>query len=207
MNTSLWGPPAWRVLHGLAAAAPDDVPTWRRVVVALRACLPCIYCRQSFALISQPLPRGHVAAWWWHVHELVNIKLEKPSLPFAELRRRTRRPCAVFAPEDAWLLLGAMACNTDNATSVRDHDAKRAAVCQLIAALAVLVRQAAAAAQCADAAPWLRDLALQLSRVCARWRAGATRGTLLRALIHARELTGRGADVFERRVKAMCVAP
>jgi hypothetical protein len=35
MNTSLWGPPAWRVLHGLAAAAPDDVPTWRRVVVAL----------------------------------------------------------------------------------------------------------------------------------------------------------------------------
>jgi hypothetical protein len=210
MNTSAWGPPAWRVLHGLAALVParetasHELRAWHACIRALRESLPCVYCRESFNYISRPLPRRDVDVWWWYVHELVNIKLEKRGMSFerARARARARGSRVLFSDDDIWLLLGAMSCNTDNAT--RDgasYAVKKQALCAFIRALRELLHLAS------RTVPRLRSVAAALALVCARW--GGTRMTLLKTLSdvrsHPAHTPATSAQAFVTRVKGMCV--
>lgn len=212
MNTEEWGPPAWRILHGLAALLPAraaDEPAvlraWHACIRALRASLPCVYCRESFAYLSRPLPRRDVDVWWWHVHELVNIKLNKPSTPFRDVRARTRSG-VLFSADDVWLLLGAMSCNVDTADTAAAYAARRRGVCAFIATLQKLLQMAAATAPAAP--PFLPWLAKALTAVCCSWRRDRER-PLLHTLAELRSSTAPRrlpAAPFVARVQSMCVA-
>jgi hypothetical protein len=208
MNTSAWGPPAWRLLHGLAALVPArradataarELHAWHACIRALRACLPCVYCRESFGYVSRPLPRENVDVWWWYVHELVNIKLKKRRVSFERARARL----APFVDaDDVWLLLGAMSCNTDNAAqdAGTTYQSKRRGLCAFIRALRELL-QLAAARQ-----PRLGGLASTLALVCRQW-SGNTQSPLLKTLADVRSHTvpAPRTQAFVARVKRMCV--
>lgn len=91
MNTALWGPAAWKVLHTLPwlYAEPELTPEQREEVVgfyyALANVLPCIHCRTSVRALLKAYPprdyaaqRVQLAQYASMLHNLVNLKLGKP---------------------------------------------------------------------------------------------------------------------------------
>lgn len=80
MNTWVWGPPAWRVLHTLsgkvsAAGASSD---FERVLDSLRGALPCVFCRNSWSRflmqergVSDPVQKV------FNLHSRVSDKLNR----------------------------------------------------------------------------------------------------------------------------------
>jgi len=118
MNTYVWGPLAWRVLHGTAALAPQCNAQWRDVIAALRHCLPCARCRESFQTFTRALPREHInmPRWWHELHHRVNTKLEaqgvsRSQLTFAQLQLRTHMQQPLFSTSDLLHWLAVMAAN------------------------------------------------------------------------------------------------
>ncbi len=162
----------------------------------LRRCHSCF--RESFGYISRPLPREDVDVWWWYVHEVVNIKLHKRSVSFKRALKR-RVP---FTVDDIWLLLGAMSCNTDNASRDADTSSatKRRGLCEFIRALCELLRVAS------TTAPHLARVASTLAHVCERW-SDTRSSSLLRTLSDVRKhtLAEPHTEEFRARVKRMCV--
>ena len=88
IDTSVWGPPMWRVLHVLSLLAPPTA--WAGVPTALDGALPCPECRTHFHdwVLAQPLdvsvatgPRDWVAA----LHNDVNTRLGRPTWTMAEV--------------------------------------------------------------------------------------------------------------------------
>lgn len=86
MDTRFWGPPAWKLLHSIAATYE---PARQRKSVAefleiLPYILPCKYCRSSLTAHYKALPydgeldtREHLERWLYHLHGLVNNTLRK----------------------------------------------------------------------------------------------------------------------------------
>jgi len=86
MDTRFWGPPAWKLLHTIAAAYE---PAGRRHMIdfleVLPFILPCKFCRASLTDHYRRLPfHGTVLAsrdafeeWMYKLHNLVNDKLEE----------------------------------------------------------------------------------------------------------------------------------
>ena len=86
MDTRFWGPPAWKLLHSIAATYE---PAQQRKSVAefleiLPYILPCKYCRSSLTAHYKALPydgeldtREHLERWLYHLHGLVNNTLRK----------------------------------------------------------------------------------------------------------------------------------
>jgi hypothetical protein len=105
MKTSIWGPSAWRFLHAVTFAYPEE-PTDEHKEAALnlfkslRILLPCgdccnHYCREfekngvEAALGS----RKELARWLWEFHNTVNSRLGKPEFEWD-------RVVAEFGAED-----------------------------------------------------------------------------------------------------------
>lgn len=95
MQPRVWGPPTWKLLHGLAAIvhASDTrrrklVRTWWRFVDVLKYVLPCSLCRESLTRF-QATDTGlqHLKdtsspfQYMYALHNLVNEKLHKGSGP------------------------------------------------------------------------------------------------------------------------------
>jgi len=90
MNTNVWGPDAWSVLHGAAAAERAAQPSRAArihaalgaVLQAFRVTLPCRYCRESFNnFLDTELCDWRDAAhdpdtWLFDLHNLVSDKLD-----------------------------------------------------------------------------------------------------------------------------------
>ena len=91
MNTFLWGPPLWKLVHSLAycakASDADDVALFFN---SFKKVLPCVYCRRSFEEFdntlrvkynNQPLVsiirKKQLFAWSYYLHDLVNEKLDR----------------------------------------------------------------------------------------------------------------------------------
>lgn len=90
MKTSIWGPSAWRFLHAVTFAYPEDPSTEHREAAlnlfkSLRLLLPCgdccnHYCREfeKNGVESALGSRKELAQWLWNFHNMVNVRLGKP---------------------------------------------------------------------------------------------------------------------------------
>lgn len=91
MNTFIWGPPKWRMLHTLSFSPGASVPANATKVTQFLECLqhvlPCIYCRESYGRFYAELqdefgPTAQVATskrfplWMYTLHDKVNHKLD-----------------------------------------------------------------------------------------------------------------------------------
>lgn len=91
MNTYIWGPPLWRLVHSAAYCAQavhgDELALF---FLSFKKVLPCIYCRKSFEefekilvqrhgnkQLSQIIQAGELFLWSYALHDLVNEKLDK----------------------------------------------------------------------------------------------------------------------------------
>ena len=94
MNTWLWGPPTWKVLHTLSYAPAvktvANADTISHFLCTLTHALPCVYCRGSYNGFTRELQRefggrkveqvivdGEFAKWMYLLHDKVNAKLDK----------------------------------------------------------------------------------------------------------------------------------
>jgi hypothetical protein len=94
MNTWIWGPPTWKVLHTLSfsprcAEYATEVSTF---LFALGHVLPCVFCRDSYNDYARQLEEISVmslrdtirasalSSWMYKLHEMVNDKLNYQAL-------------------------------------------------------------------------------------------------------------------------------
>ena len=86
MDTRFWGPPAWKLLHSIAAGY-DASPVMRKnmelFLEVLPYVLPCKFCRASLTEHYARLPfqdalasRTDLERWMYKIHNLVNKNLE-----------------------------------------------------------------------------------------------------------------------------------
>lgn len=87
MNTYIWGPSLWRILHTVAFVPDSEVA--ERLVRVLKKTLPCSFCRESFGGFVRQLDekyqldvrdvvsQGKLYQWMYDIHELVNDKLDR----------------------------------------------------------------------------------------------------------------------------------
>lgn len=144
MNTWIWGPPTWKILHTLSfsprvhAGNAGDIAAF---LMTLQDVLPCVYCRASFGTFVQNLHArfgrtlrdviagGQLAEWMYALHELVNNKLNQQALAqtdavaqmqtlrqisFECLTKRFSISPVAFCAADVWDVLKIFALNMDN---------------------------------------------------------------------------------------------
>jgi hypothetical protein len=86
VNTTIWGPPLWKVLHVAAEMADGSgtEPLWRELVPSLHTSLPCPVCAGHFRdwATAHPLPavldRTVLREWWAALHNDVNRRNRRP---------------------------------------------------------------------------------------------------------------------------------
>lgn len=92
MNTAIWGPPLWRVLHTLSYSVNNISNLHADKVVnfinTLKYVLPCVYCRTSFRRFIDEvnekykeslyniIKHNNFYSWMYDIHTLVNEKLD-----------------------------------------------------------------------------------------------------------------------------------
>lgn len=92
-----WGPRGWNWLHVVAISYPLH-PTSTDARIAFRRIwsfvshLPCAVCRihaTRFVLRNPPnlASTDALQVWAWGFHNAVNLRLGKPSIPYAEYQR------------------------------------------------------------------------------------------------------------------------
>jgi hypothetical protein len=87
MDTRFWGPPAWKLLHSIAAGYDASQVMRRNMELFLEVLpyvLPCKFCRASLTEHYARLPfkdalgsRTDLEQWMYKIHNLVNKKLEE----------------------------------------------------------------------------------------------------------------------------------
>jgi len=97
MNSNVWGPSCWLLLHSTAFNQPERIPGDRARAIAsmLEAwfdLLPCSHCRASLMVINHFLPykkflasRAAFFYWTYAVHNIVNQKLGKAQADFEQV--------------------------------------------------------------------------------------------------------------------------
>ena len=108
MNPSVWGPHAWAFLHAFAESFPENpTETQKQDAVQflhqLAKVLPCESCRGHFAnLLASNQPNvnsGFEFRKWVHgAHNIVNKRLNKPEVDFAERLKSLAIPTASVMP-------------------------------------------------------------------------------------------------------------
>lgn len=95
MNTNKWGPHAWEFLHTITFNYPIkptnyDRMRYKNLFMALGETYPCSYCRESYKKFIQNIPienfynsRYGMVLWLYLIHDQVNKKLGKISIPFS----------------------------------------------------------------------------------------------------------------------------
>lgn len=80
-ETTVWGPPLWKVLHTLAECS-DNSPLWHDILTAMETLIPCPTCKAHFIEYRQqnPAPADHqgIVDWFFILHNIVNARLNKP---------------------------------------------------------------------------------------------------------------------------------
>jgi hypothetical protein len=100
--TSVWGPPAWHLLHTISFNYPinptqEQKHNYRNFILSLQNVLPCRYCRENLKnnFKRMPLNMNHMknrdtfSRYIYNLHELVNKMLNKKSgLTYCDVRER-----------------------------------------------------------------------------------------------------------------------
>jgi hypothetical protein len=135
MLPSLWGPPTWRVLHGLAHAVDGAGPgrgaaathLWAAIDL-LHKVMPCSLCRESLQglctgsqLVRLRAAGGPVGPWLHALHTCVNTKLAKARLAAVGVPMpQDPRLVSAVAPSLSWEALQARLVVTTPYFSARD---------------------------------------------------------------------------------------
>ena len=79
MNTWVWGPPAWRVLHTLSGKvdSADKRRNFDSLLQSLRGALPCVYCRASWTDFLRRADDRDPVKRLYDLHNLVSDKLHR----------------------------------------------------------------------------------------------------------------------------------
>jgi hypothetical protein len=131
MAPSVWGPMAWRMLHGLAhrfdtmegtVLSADVMEAVVLLLLRLSWVLPCVHCRNSYTeylidnreAIDELLLRREMRTLVWHLHNLVNLKLDKPQFERLDVVKRRSEVWSVeFDAREVLGLLFVVALNYD----------------------------------------------------------------------------------------------
>lgn len=92
---SVWGPPLWKVLHGLGSTTAiheclkrDSERESLWLLTHLEYIIPCKECTEHLLTFKRkyPVPRAHVAIGEWicRLHNSVNEKLSKEIVPYTQ---------------------------------------------------------------------------------------------------------------------------
>jgi hypothetical protein len=80
-ETTVWGPPLWKVLHTLAEFS-DNSPLWFDILNAMETHIPCPVCKTHFTeyKTQNPAPADHqgIVDWFFILHNIVNARTNKP---------------------------------------------------------------------------------------------------------------------------------
>lgn len=138
MTPWLWGPMAWRMIHG-AAHRYDGLDTVGRdadifllVLMRLAWVLPCVHCRESYVRFLSKMGCENMRAWFAKkrveylvikLHNLVNAKLGRPKFDAEIAKRRAAVWHSQFRPGEFIGLLFVIALNY--VTCGEDHKQQR----------------------------------------------------------------------------------
>jgi hypothetical protein len=122
MNTFVWGPPTWKLLHSMSFADPgalrDAVEGVVQFMDSLGEVLPCIYCRESYARFVGDMPSvrsaiqtGTLARWMYTLHARVNSKLGAQTPPWERVVKRYTFRRVQWCPQDVWDMVGLVGVN------------------------------------------------------------------------------------------------
>lgn len=121
MDTRFWGPPAWKLLHSIAATyEPAKRGPMAEFLEILPFILPCKFCRANLTAHYKKLPytgeldtREHLEKWLYKLHGLVNDKLREQGQTISadpSFREVQERGAALAAgPFPAWDFLFSVA--------------------------------------------------------------------------------------------------
>ena len=89
MNTQIWGPPLWHILHTASfRVGREDTHRCADFMNVLQVALPCKFCRESYtrfyheelggdAGLTEAIELGQFPQFIYRLHELVNAKLDQ----------------------------------------------------------------------------------------------------------------------------------
>lgn len=92
MDTTFWGPDAWKLLHSITTKYPskptiNDKRLYYTFFNTIKDILPCVYCRNSFHQYMQELniknylsSKKRLCYWLYLIHNKVNDKLRKQGI-------------------------------------------------------------------------------------------------------------------------------
>ena len=104
MDTFIWGPSLWKMLHSVSFADPGVLRAHKQHLLdfmdSLGDTLPCVYCRDSYKTFLTQLPdlgdtidTGELSGWMYSLHSMVNSKLGVKDPTFERVKKRyTIRP-------------------------------------------------------------------------------------------------------------------
>ena len=84
VDTAIWGPPLWKILHILSqyTGTPPHIQLWYSIIGAMRTAIPCEECRSHFQARSRAYPlrirhyvggiHNAVIRWTLDLHNFVN---------------------------------------------------------------------------------------------------------------------------------------
>ena len=99
MNTNIWGPSSWRLIHSVAFTYPKrpsliDKQRYKNFFESLAFTLPCVVCQFHYQkeLLQFDLDRGlrsreHLSRWAFNLHNSVNKRLGKKVMTYEEVRK------------------------------------------------------------------------------------------------------------------------
>ena len=108
MQTSSWGPVGWEYLHTVSFNYPIDPEEYDRLneqpigstrqkykdfFIQVGETLPCKYCRTSYREFIKDNPirldsRDEITKWLYEIHDMVNQKIGKKSIPFEDVKKK-----------------------------------------------------------------------------------------------------------------------
>ena len=126
MDPGTWGPKCWSVLLTAAQRLPTEEST--RLIETMALLLPCVHCRNSFAVYSEELvPSVCIAKgdnesamrYVWCVKDRVNQKVQQATVPFSRVANRMEVFTQGASANDALDLLAliSLQVETDEAVS------------------------------------------------------------------------------------------
>jgi hypothetical protein len=122
MDTFIWGPSTWKILHTLSFAPPHLLKAHQPHILgfmdSLKDVLPCVYCRTSYEAFLTQMPdlgatiqNEQFPRWMFDLHSKVNSKLGVKDPEFPRVQKRfTIRP-KQWCPGDVWDLIALFGIN------------------------------------------------------------------------------------------------
>lgn len=129
-----WGPPQWTALHQILRGYRPSAKTkagLRRMLSGLGDLIPCHHCEEHFKAMVKANPpkdasREDVYKWSVDIHNIVNKRLGKPVLSYAQVAQLLTEQCAngksggVPPPQSADTLAAAVNTTTPQLAPVID---------------------------------------------------------------------------------------